>query len=236
MPVTIDFDSIALDELQELLAHDDPYLRADAACAIGDRLRTREIESLAPPVLQQVGALLADREVAPRVEAAITLAELHDHRATPVLLAALRSRTFRLDAIRALATLGDRSAVPALVLILDRFLMPWADKLQAAAALCALGDPRGQRYLLERVHSRRFPERAATLHFLAEARHPAALTELCKVAADPRDSARDVAVRALGTLRDRAALPTLDAVRHDADPELGADVEAAIAAIAPRRR
>ena len=53
----------------------------------------------------------------------------------------MRIKRFRLDAIRALGTLGDPSAIPKLQHVMDRWWFPWADRLQAAAALCALCAP-----------------------------------------------------------------------------------------------
>jgi len=126
------------------------------------------------------------------------LAEARDHRATPLLLLAMRHRTFRLDAVRALGTMGDPQAVAPLRELMGRWLMPWADKLQAAAALCALGDQSGARYLQERLGSRKAAERAAAIHFIGESQHPEALALLTRLLQTPQEPMRDVAARALG--------------------------------------
>ena len=147
----------------------------------GDRLRTREIDGLPTTVKSRLVEMLDDREVLPRVEAAITLAEVHDPRATSILLSATRSRTFRLDATRALGAGGDAHAIPELTHLMNRWFSSWADTLQAAAALCTLGDPGGAAFLERKLLSRRSGERAAAIHFLAECRHPRAFELLCRI-------------------------------------------------------
>jgi hypothetical protein len=59
--------------------------------------------------------------------------------------------------------------------LLRKWWLPWADTLQAAAALCALGDAQGAAYLEKRIQARRFAEAAAALHFIGESKHPRAL-------------------------------------------------------------
>src|SRR5512141_2037862 len=122
MPLTVDFETTSLEELQGLLEHESPYVRADAACVLGDRLRTHELEALPTALQARLVHMLDDRELLPRVEAAIALAEAREPVATPVLLAATRSRTFRLDATRALGASGDTRAVPELTKLMNRWL------------------------------------------------------------------------------------------------------------------
>ena len=228
----IDFDGAPIPVLRELLQHESPGMRGDAACALGDRVRAREVTGLDPAVCEEIAALLGDPEPQVRLEAAIALAEIRDRRATDVLISATHARTWRLDAVRALGTLGDPQAIRPLTRLMRRFLMPWADRLQAAAALCALGDPDGQRYLLERLSTRRKPERAAAIHFLGESHHPRALELLCALLADPDDPMRDVAARALGQLSDARAREPLERARGGADPEFDEDIDRALEMLA----
>lgn len=227
----LELDGAPMPELLELLASDEPRLRSDAACAIGDRLRTRELAALEAPLRDRLSALLTDAVPGVRIEAAIALAEAHDPRATEVLIAALRTRSLRLDATRALGASGDARAVEPLRALMGRWLLPWADKLQAAAALCALGDPSGAAYLKGRLSSRRQHERAATVHFLGESRHPEARALLEAILADLTHPLRDVAARALGLLGDPGARPALEAAKVHADDELRADIDGALAAL-----
>jgi HEAT repeat protein len=223
-----EIEAASLAELVGFLDDARAGVRADAACALGDRLRTRELEELDATALAKLADLLDDAEVMVRFEAAIALAEAHDPRATPLLVAAVRSRAARLDAIRALGTLGDAAAIEPLNALFRRFLLPWADRLQAAAALCALGDAGGAQYLESKLISRKPAERAAAIHFLAEARHPEARTLLEQLIADAADPMRDTAVRALGLLRDPASRAALERARASADSELRADIDEAL--------
>ncbi len=234
MPLTLDFDTASLDELLGCLTHEQFLVRADAACALGDRLRTRELVTLDEPLRMRLRRLLDDREVLPRVEAAITLAELQDPEATPILLAAARSRTFRLDAVRALGRGGDSRAIPFLLKLLNGFMKPWADRMQAAGSLCALGNADGRAYLQEKLRSRKSAERAAAIHFLAESRHPEALSLLSTILANALDPHRDVAARALGLLGNPAGKDALLAARAAADADLLSDIEASLAALQPK--
>jgi len=214
--------------LHALMGDTEPGKRADAACALGDRLRTGDLESLPPEIIDCLARLLDDSAVMVRFEAAVTLAEAHDDRATPLLLGAMRSRSVRLDAIRALGTLGDQSAIDPLRLFMDRWLLPWADRLQAAAALCALHDSNGAAYLESKLGSKRRAERAAAIHFIGESRHPRGRVLLQEILGNRKDPMRDVAARALGLLGDVGARPILEAARQSADAELAADIEAAL--------
>lgn len=225
----IDFDGASIPVLAELLLAEEAALRADAACALGDRIRANEQDELERPVHEALAALLRDRDPAVRFEAAIALAELQDHRATDVLLRALHNGRVRLDATRALGTLGDRRAIPHLLRLMKRRLCPWADKLQASAALCALGNSIGSKFLADKTRSRRRAERAAALHFLGESRHPGALGLLTEVLLGHEDSMQDVAARALGLNGDSRAIPPLTRARDGASEELRQDIDASLA-------
>ena len=228
-PVTIDFDGASLPELAVLMRGDHAQARADAATAVGDRLRTHELDAMPPDLHALVVELLMDPVPIVRFEAAMTLAEAHDQRGTELLIQAAAHRHFRLDAVRALGTMGDQRAAPTLAAMMEKLLMPWADRLQAAAALCALRDPRGADYLAKKLASRRKAERAAAIHFVGESRHPKARELLTPIIDDAKDPMRDVAARALGILGDPAAAPALEAARQGADEALRSDIDHALA-------
>ena len=224
-----ELDGASIPTLFDYMHSEHPQLRADAACALGDRLRAREVLALDAPVHAHLVHLLQDANYPVRLEAAIALAEVHDGEALETLLQATSLRTFRLDAMRALGTLGDKRAVPPLMQMLARFLLPWADRMQAAAALCALGDAAGATYLSSKLKSRRAAERAAAIHFLGESRHPQGMPLLTDILGDKRDPMRDVAARALGLLRDPAAREALRRALDGADAELTHDIQEALA-------
>ena len=223
-----DLDGASLPELAALLGSENPRARADALCALGDRLRTHELSKLEESLVQKLVALLDDTQDEVQLEAAITLAEMQDSRATPILVAALRNKKWRLDAIRALGALGDRSVVDALTRLMTGWLMPWADRMQSAAALCRLQDQNGARYLEEKLKSRREAERAAAIHFLAESKHPQARDLLLKILSDTTHAMRVGAARALGLLGDPSVRPALIAARHNASNDLLEDIEEAL--------
>lgn len=228
MTTGFDYDGAPMPELVDLLTSEDPRQRADAACAMGDRVRARELTTLGDEEREALARLLDDSVTSVRFEAAMALAEIHDHRATPVLLEALAKRRVRLDATRALGTLGDPAAKEPLHRIMYRWLMPWADRLQAAAALCALDDPRGAAYLVHKLGSRRPAERAAAIHFLGESHHPEARFLLLALLENVREPMRDVAARALGLLGDASAKPALEAALVTAEGELAEDIREAM--------
>ena len=226
-----ELDGAPLPVLLELFASDDAHERADAACAVGDRLRCREIVTLDPATLEQLVQLLQDPAAPVRFEAAIAIALTHDARATAPLIAALDSRALRLDAIRALGTTCDPDAIAPLTRLMQKWFMPWADRLQAAAALCALGDVSGATYLENRLASRRHAERAAAVHFVGESHHPRARKILEGILADITHPLRDVAARSLGLLGDQGARAALEGARAQADVDLRADIDQALATL-----
>ncbi|MED5465038.1 MAG: HEAT repeat domain-containing protein [Myxococcota bacterium] len=228
----IDFENASLHSLAELLKGDDPHHQADAACTLGDRIRSGELEILPQACLEELIHLVQGAPFAVQLEAAITLSELQDPRGTPILLEALANRTFRLDAIRALGIMGDPSALPALQFWMNRRWAPWADRLQAAAALCMLKDDSAARYLQARLSSRKKAERAAAIHFVGESKHPEALSLLLQIAENPDDPLRDVAARSLGILGDPAAAKPLEKLLPHTTGELNHDIQETLATLA----
>lgn len=194
-----------LAELTSYLEAADYRLRADAACVIGDMVRDMQEKTLPEDTVRLLEALLQDIEPKVRLEAAITLSLIKNMAAAPVLRELTERRKYRLDAIHALGHLGDRDSIPLFHEMLVRMLISWGDKLQAAAALCLLGDAAGQDYLAARLTSRRYLEQAAACHFIGESRHPRAFELLSPLAGDEKCRIRDTAIRSLGLLDDPRA-------------------------------
>lgn len=192
------FDALSVSALREKLRHTHPGIRADAACALGDRLRMHLVDTLDSQIQSNLAELLDDAHALVRFEAAMALAELHDDRALPVLIESLKRPSVRLDAMRAVGTLRNPTATHALRPWLHKWFAPWADKLQAAAALCALGDNEGRDYLKKKLFSRKRAERAAAIHFVGESAHPDANDLLQNILWDTNDPMQDVAARTLG--------------------------------------
>ncbi len=199
-----------------------PDERGDAACALGDRLRCKEIAEFEPHVLQALLNTLDHPVFAVRFEAAIALAEAQHSQATAILLEASTFHTLRLDAIRALGKGGNQEAVDPLLKIMQRILLPWADNLQAAAALCALGNAAGQNYLEEKINARRSAERAAAIHFIGESCHPRAFELLSALFKNL--AVRDVAIRALGFVEDPRCIPFLKEALESIEPQAHTDL------------
>jgi len=79
--------------------------------------------------------------------------------------------------------------------LLDRWLLPWADKLQAAAALCNMQNAIGATYLKQKLQSHRKAERAAAIYFIGSCQHPNACALLGPILLNSKDPLRDGAAR-----------------------------------------
>ncbi len=194
----------------------DAELRVRAACAAGDQLRLGELAALPRDLREALCAATEDvgTDISSdlRFEAAIALCEAHDEAAAEVLLDALDDKHRRFDAVKALSRLRDERVKQALRRAASRLLWPWHDRLVASAACAVLGDSEGARYFERTLASRWFPSRRAmALHLLGELRHPEAFGVLLDIAEQPHDPWRAVAIRALGHLGDRRAVPRLRA-------------------------
>ena len=82
-PADFDFDGASVPELHELMRHADPLIQSDAACALGDRLRTRELDTLDGPVVETLHTLLESQSFIVQFEAAITLGIFTNSSADP---------------------------------------------------------------------------------------------------------------------------------------------------------
>jgi HEAT repeat protein len=209
--------------LLEQLQGSHPKDRTDAACALGDRLRTHEIE-FDPQIRLALLKALEDPVPAVRVETAIALSEVQEYLATPILLWAAKRPATRLDALLALGAMRDPSTVPFLQQLLRRWLLPWADRLQAAAALCSMQMAEGTTYLEQKLLSRRVAERAAAIYFIGHCQHPNACVLLKPILLNVKDPLRDGAARALGFVKDPQAKHLLGSALVDAEGELKEDI------------
>lgn len=171
----------------------------------------------------EIRALLDDPDRITAFRAACALSLFGDDAGAGVLTWALDQRDLCFDALRALTRLAPPAALaPVQKFFARRFLHP-LERLQAAAALHAMGDPRGTAHLEQCRGSRRPEERGFALELAGALHLPGALELLRGVLEDERDPHRLDAARGLAWLADPRAVPALErAARDPADPELAA--------------
>lgn len=206
------------------LAEDEaPEVRHEALAALGDLGAVDAADTLARH--------LDDPDAEAAFEAAFALASLKDARGRAVLERELTKARRRLDACEGLRRLADPAAEPALRKVLDRWFLPWADRLSVWSALHALGAADAAEQVVASARARRLEERTYALALIGSQRIEAGRAALEAVASDPKDILRDTAVRALGELGATGSEAVLQAILQTPDipEELAADVRAALA-------
>jgi HEAT repeat protein len=186
-----------------------------------DQVRMESVGQLAdlskPTSRSLFAAALEDPAFNVRFEAARGMAALRHSAGLEVLLEALDKSQLRFSALGALAELGDAKALPHIQKLLRKWLLPAFDRTQAAGTLASLGDPEGARWLLERSRKMQGLDRPLAVELLGEVAAPGAFERLAEILADPRDTARGAAARALGRLGDERARTLLERVLATAD-------------------
>ena len=163
---------------------------------------------------EQVRAALQSTEETLRFAAACALSDAHDPAALPELTAALRDDHRRQEALSALMSLGDASALPEIARLFDEESLGDFDRTLAAAALARFGDARGGAHLIERIENDADdrPVAAEWAGRLGVQEAVPALTELADLDGDP---AQGAAMRALGRLQAPGAEERLLRVAQD---------------------
>jgi len=232
-----------LSRMGDLLTDEEPLVRTTALSALRV-LHSRELFEqhqsavlalLADPVAQvrttavwsaasipgdtartQVRALLSSEEEPLRFAAACALSELHDVAAIPELTGALREDHRRQEALSALLSLGDASALPQVAALFEDESLGEFDRTLAAAVLRRLGDARGGEHLCARIAegSDDAPIAAEWAGRLGVAEAIPALEE---TAEREGDQARGAALRALGRLQAPGAEDRLLALARSPD-------------------
>lgn len=202
----------------------DPLVRYYAVLAV---------DELDPPgAAEDLARLLADRRVEVAAEAAFRLAERGDRRAVPVLCRTLRHPDLGFEAARLLGELADPAAGPALRAYVSRWLADPLTRLQAAAALCRMGDGTGEAILLRALRSWRRPVRGFAIELLSGLRSAAAYDSILAVAGRPADYHCGTAARALGRYGDPRGAEALCALLEGhPDPEVRQDAARALGEI-----
>ncbi|MBK7860270.1 MAG: HEAT repeat domain-containing protein [Archangiaceae bacterium] len=193
-----------------------PRVRAEAAGRLADLALSQSRGALA--------AALQDAHPPVRFEAARGLAAMGHPAGLDVLVSALDDDELRFRALSALAELRDPRALEPTRALFRRWLLPHFDRTQAAAVLVRLGDPAGEKHLLERAAKKWSEDRPMALELLGEVKAAAAQATLEAILNDPKDAFRGAAARGLGRLGTPDAVRALSAALATADDELKLDL------------
>ena len=137
-----------------------------------------------------------------------------------------------IQAIRAVTSLGDKAAMPALIkIIADPSVAPGL-RLEVMTAIATLADGESADVLVELVSDRLAGVRGAALRALARVDPDVFIATLAGLEPDPDWTVRVAEATALGSLPPDRSLPRLSILMADQDPRV---VPAAIAALAIAR-
>jgi HEAT repeat protein len=143
----------------------DLKIRAQVAAALGDA---------GDHAFAAVLVRLLDDADEPRHEAALALAQLHDRRAIPSLLSALRQADRAFDSATALAALDAARDADVREMLAGEMTRLFGDalvKVRAAEALARAGDDRGLEHLRKATRSRREDVRGLARSVLSDLGH-----------------------------------------------------------------
>src|SRR2546422_10857288 len=148
----------------------------------------------------QVRALVRSGEETMRFAAACALSDVQDSAALPELRAALADDHRRQEALSALMSLGDPSAVPGIAEVFEDESLGEFDRTLAAAALARFGDARGAGHLVARIESEG-DDRPIAAEWAGRLGVQDAIPALEELAESDGDAAQGAAIRALGRLK-----------------------------------
>ncbi len=186
----------------------DVQVRTEATGRLADLVR--------PSARGALAAAMNDEVFAVKFEAARGMAALKHSAGLEVLVEALANVDLRFRAASALAELGDRAALPALLKVFGKWFLPAFDRTQIAAALAKLGDLSAVAHLFKRASKTWSVDRAMAIELLGEVKAPGARERLLEILKDPSDWARGAAARGLGRLGNLDVLPALESVLGEA--------------------
>ena len=226
-------DALALGRLEDDRApHLLTGLLADETAAPAHRIEAARLLGELGDASARAALLAALPDETVSEEAAVALATIGDRRAVPHLLRVLEGDTsLRRRAAIAVGRLGDSRAVPALTEILESDA-PYRAKRDAIGALYRLRDARAVPALLAATLDSQLRYRAITAIGLTQSRD--AFEPLAAMLEEPRRTmVRDGLARALGWIGDLRAIPIL-AEMAARDAELIYVTEALVRLFAPR--
>jgi HEAT repeat protein len=147
----------------------------------------------------RVRAILTSGEESMRFAAACALSDVQDPAALGELQAALADDHRRQEALSALMSLGDPSAVPGIADVFEDDSLGEFDRTLAAAALARFGDARGAAHLVARLESDA-GDRPIAAEWVGRLGVKDAIPALEELAGTEGDAAQGAAIRALGRL------------------------------------
>lgn len=204
------------------LAEDEAVIvRREAAAALGDLETDRHLGAVR-------ARLAVETDAEARFELAFALASHGDGSGRALLLEALRSSARRFDACEGLRRLGDPSAIPELQAVLQRWFLPWPERLTVLGTLYALGEATAGPAIVARVEAWRREESVFAIGLIGRHRVREGLPALTQLAERRRSPLRVHALEALGRLGEPEGLALLDRVA--AEPDLPPEHAEAIAA------
>ena len=198
LPLTVGTAQTYLSRIADHLGDPHAEPRCAAAAALGDFARAGA--KVGPEIRARLRALLDPGDTLWAFESALTLAALGDSAARPHLEANLGGGRRRLDAVEALAQLGDAAAVPALNTLRRRWWLPWVDRLAAAASAASLGEAGATQAVRSALRSRRLDVRIYGAALAGQRRLSALRPDLQILADRPGEQAREAALEALFAL------------------------------------
>lgn len=206
-----------VEALQVRLGDEAPAVRRDAMAALGDLAYVEvDISTAVDTLAQALGGPEPQR-----FEAAFALASAGDPRAFDPLAKALGTPSLRPHAVEALGRLNDARALPELDRVRKGWLVPWSDKLGAAAVAAAFGSEAAWEDVARAFRSRRFEVRIHACAVSAARTLTRALEPIRAIAARDQEPAREAALQALGKLGSREDLDFLERHAHDEAIESG---------------
>jgi len=206
---------IPVESLIQQLHGSDWTARYDAARLLGQSRDPRAIDALLPD--------LNDPDWRVRRNTAQALGALRDKRAIEPLLALLKDRTMtvRQRAVVALGRIKDTQALPAL---LDIFLEGKRESYDASKAICKFG----KKALPELVKAFERSGNREILLLLVELKYVDSFDLIVQLLESDERSSHSVAIRELGKLGDRRAIPYLMNRLNDDDPMLQSEIVEAL--------
>ena len=199
--------------LRDCVSAADPLLRAKAMAVITTQLGAQVVDFLRP--------LLADSDAETRRSIVVALGQIRNPTAIQLLLQQVESdAATRPEAIRSLIALGDVSAAPRLIEILER--ASGQERLPFVEALAHLTDPAAEPTIIRLLADEDPAMRQAAVKALGRFASRIALRHLLATGRDSDPGVRTVVAETLAMLRAPEAREALERMCADSDATVAA--------------